>query len=82
MQIKEIEIKKIFAKILKTSISKVDDKLSMHTNEKWDSLSHLKLIIAIEGKLKISFDDQIVAQLISYKLIKLQLLKSKIKFSK
>jgi len=59
MLISEKEIKVIFSKILKIKLEKVNDKLSMNNNSKWDSLNHLKLIIALEGKFKISFKEKL-----------------------
>jgi len=79
MQILEKEIKKILAKILKIKISKITDDLSMNSYSKWDSLNHLKLIIALEGKIGVSFKENEVTQITSYKLIKLYLKKMGIK---
>jgi|TARA_B110000459_G_C16545588_1_gene464152 acyl carrier protein len=79
MQILEKEIKKILAKILKIKISKITDDLSMNSYSKWDSLNHLKLIIALEGKIGVSFKEKEVTQITSYKLIKLYLKKMGIK---
>ena len=79
MQILEKEIKKILAKILKIKISKITDDLSMNSYTKWDSLNHLKLIIALEGKIGVSFKEKDVTQITSYKLIKLYLKKMGIK---
>mgnify|MGYP001161233023 CR=1 FL=1 len=79
MVIEEKEIKKIIAKILKINISKVNDKLAMNSFSKWDSLNHLKIVLAIEGNLKVSFKEDDVTQITSYKLIKLYLKKMKVK---
>ena len=79
MVIEEKKIKKIIAKVLKINTSKVNDKLGMNSFAKWDSLSHLKIVLAIEGNLKISFKEEDVTQITSYKLIKLYLKKMKIK---
>tara|TARA_B100001175_G_C19212614_1_gene496661 strand:- start:165 stop:410 length:246 start_codon:yes stop_codon:yes gene_type:complete len=79
MVIKEKKIKKIISKVLKISTSKVNDKLAMNSFAKWDSLSHLKIVLAIEGNLKVSFKEEDVTQITSYKLIKLYLKKMRIK---
>jgi|TARA_B110000037_G_scaffold131551_1_gene149365 acyl carrier protein len=79
MKILETEIKKILAKILKIKISKITDDLSMTSYPKWDSLNHLKLIIALEGKIGVSFKEKDVTQITSYKLIKLYLKKMGLK---
>ena len=75
MKILEKEIKHVFSKILKEKSEKINDKLSMDTNSKWDSLNHLKLIIALEGKFKISFKAKDVPKITSFKLIKLNIKK-------
>ncbi|MAJ50475.1 MAG: acyl carrier protein [Flammeovirgaceae bacterium] len=79
MKISETEIKKILAKILKIKISKITDDFSMTSYPKWDSLNHLKLIIALEGKIGVSFKEKEVTQITSYKLIKLYLKKMGLK---
>ena len=81
MIVEEKKIKKIISKILKINISKVNDQLSMNSFAKWDSLSHLKIVLAIEGNLKVSFKEEDVTQITSYKLIKLYLKKMKIKIT-
>ena len=75
MIIKENEIKKIFSKILKTKTETINDKLSMDNFSKWDSLNHLKLIIALEGKFKISFKEKDVPSITSFKLVKAKIKK-------
>lgn len=78
MKILEKDLKKILAKILKIKTSEINDKLSMNTCLKWDSLNHLKIILAIENKAGVSFKEKEVTQIVSYKLIKLFLTKLKI----
>ena len=70
MIINEKDIKSVFSKILKVKPEKISDKLSMNTHSKWDSLNHLKIIVALEGKFKISFKEKDVATITSFKLIK------------
>ena len=47
----------------------------MNNFSKWDSLNHLKLIIALEGKFKISFKEKDVPSITSFKLIKAKIKK-------
>jgi len=79
MKFLEADIKKILSKTLKVKISKITDNFSMNSYPKWDSLNHLKLVIALEGKIGISFKEKDVTQIISYKLIKLHLKKMGVK---
>lgn len=76
MRIKEKDLKKIFSQILKIKINEISNNLSMNNNSKWDSMNHLKLIIALEGKLKVSFKEKDIPKIISFKLIKQNLIKS------
>ena len=74
-KINEKDLKKIFLKVLKINNDKISDKLSMNSYSKWDSLNHLKLIIALEGKFKISFKESDVPKMVSFRLIKLNIKK-------
>ena len=49
-----IEIKKIFKIVFKISINKINSKTSFKNVKTWDSLNHVKLIMALESKFKIS----------------------------
>lgn len=78
MKIKEKDLKKILANLFKMKISEINDNLSMNNCRKWDSLNHLKMIIAIESKFDISFQEKEVVNITSFKLIKLYLKKLKV----
>jgi acyl carrier protein len=80
MKYNELDLKKIFVKIFKVNIKLVNKDFSINKINKWDSLNHLRLILEIEHFFDISFDEKVVARLLSYKLIKLELEKSKIRF--
>jgi hypothetical protein len=47
---KEIELKKIISSATKISLTKINDKLSSKTNEKWDSLSQLHILSILDKK--------------------------------
>jgi acyl carrier protein len=80
MKYNELDLKKIFAKIFKVNIKLVNKDFSINKINKWDSLNHLRLILEIEHFFDISFDEKVVAKLLSYNLIKLELEKLKIRF--
>jgi acyl carrier protein len=80
MKYNELDLKKIFVKIFKVNIKLVNKDFSINKINKWDSLNHLRLILEIENFFDISFDEKVVARLLSYNLIKLELEKSKIRF--
>jgi acyl carrier protein len=80
MKYNELDLKKIFVKIFKVNIKLVNKDFSINKINKWDSLNHLRLILEIENFFDISFDEKVVARLLSYNLIKFELEKSKIRF--
>ena len=42
---------------------------SMDTIEKWDSLKHMKMIMALEQEFEVMFDDEDVVEMLSVPLI-------------
>jgi acyl carrier protein len=44
--------------------------------ENWDSLRHMSLVLALEEEFNIRFPDEMIEQLISFKLIELNLRES------
>lgn len=69
-KIEEIKIKQVLAKLFKLRLEEVADETSMDTVASWDSLKHLKLVLALEDELGISFREEETVELISYPLIK------------
>ena len=78
---KKIEegVKKIFKNIFKLSKIKINKKSNYKNIKKWDSLNHVKLIMAIESKFKIAIDPDAAISLLSYSDIINYLKKIKIK---
>ena len=62
-----IEIKKIFSKVLK--INKNIENANYKNCKNWDSLNHVKLIIAIQSKTKKNIDPDQAIKLNSFKAI-------------
>ena len=58
MTIKEKDLKNVLAILFKVDIDEINDDSSMDNVEKWDSLSHLKLVLALEDEFKISFTEE------------------------
>lgn len=72
------ELKKIFKTIFGLDVSKVNKKTNYKTIKKWDSLNHVKLIMAIESTFKISIDPDEGINFINYEII-LKYLKKNVK---
>ncbi len=65
----EHKIKKIMASVLELDEKDIDEKTSTANIEVWDSLRHMKLIMAIEDELGVEIDDEIIGEMTSYKKI-------------
>ena len=63
----EVELKKIFKNIFKIEKKKINKKSNFKNIKKWDSLNHVKIIMAIESKFKISIDPDKALELLSFK---------------
>ena len=78
MNYKNKQFLELIAEVLEVKKNSINDKSSIDNVEKWDSHAHLNLILALERKFKISFDDEEVVTLLTIKLIKLALEKHNI----
>ena len=65
----ESDLKDIFQNIFKVPKKKLNMKTNFKNLRKWDSLNHVKLIMAIESKFKISIDPDQSIDMLSYKSI-------------
>jgi acyl carrier protein len=63
----DVELKKIFKNIFKIEMNKINNKTSYKNIKKWDSLNHVKLIMAIESKFRISIDPDEALKLLNFK---------------
>ena len=61
------ELDNIFLTILNVPKSKKKNHLNFKNVKKWDSLNHIKLILAIESKFKIRIDPDASMSLMTYK---------------
>jgi acyl carrier protein len=60
------ELDNIFFLILKIPVSKKKNNLNFTNTKKWDSLNHIKLILAVESRFNIKIDLETTATLMSY----------------
>lgn len=74
----EDELKKIFKNIFKIEEKKINKKTNYKSIKNWDSLNHVKLVMAIESKFRISIDPDQSINFLSYNTI-LNYLKKKLK---
>jgi len=71
----EKKLKEIIATVLSVDISKIDEGASSETIENWDSLRHMKLMIALEDEFSLEFDDDEIMRMFDYKAVLEVLLK-------
>ena len=64
-------IKKIMSIVFDVPVDDLDEKATSNTVENWDSLNHMKLVLALEEEFGIQFKEQDALDLQSFKLIKL-----------
>ena len=65
----EEKIKKIMAKTFEIDINDISKNSSPSDFESWDSLRHLMLIVNLEEKFKIKFNDDELVSLIDFKSV-------------
>jgi acyl carrier protein len=65
------QLKELFRQVLK--IEHIKDDISQKTCDKWDSLSHLNLMVAIEQRFDISFEPEDIVEMNSLDLIEKKL---------
>ena len=63
------KIKEIIANILDIAMDLIDENSSPETIEKWDSLKHMNIIIALEEEFNIEFSDEDMLEMLNYQLI-------------
>ena len=57
-------------------IENIDETVSQKNCEKWDSLNHLNLVIALEEEFNVSFEPEEIAQMKDYSAVE-KLIKEK-----
>lgn len=80
MQIQEEKLKGVLAKVFGVEIGFITDDASPDTIEEWDSLRHMNLVIALEETFGVELDDDQVAEILTYKLIKIVLEEHSVEF--
>jgi acyl carrier protein len=76
----ELKLKKVLSDILKVEVTAVNEDTSVDTVDRWDSLNHLNLVLALESEFGVSFSEEQSVEIISYPLIKIVLQEHGVKF--
>lgn len=62
-------IKRVMSQILGVDPGSIVAESSPATIDRWDSLKHMQLIMALEDELGIQFPDEVIPELISFEAI-------------
>ncbi len=62
-------IKRVMSQILGVEASDIVADSSPETIERWDSLKHMQLIMALEDELGIQFPDEVIPELVNFAAI-------------
>ncbi len=62
-------IKKIMSVAFEIPLENITEEATVHSISKWDSLNHMKLVIALEDEFKIKFDQEEMLTLINFRII-------------
>jgi len=65
----DLQVKTIFSNLFSIEPSQIHSKLSPADVDKWDSLQHLNLVVAIEEEFGISIDAEQITEMLTYELI-------------
>lgn len=66
----ENRLKKVMASVFEVSEDTIDKNTSPDKIETWDSLNHMKLVVALEEEFAVKFKDEEILEMQNFKLIK------------
>jgi acyl carrier protein len=69
----EDKLKNVLADVFKIEAKTIGEDTSVDSVEKWDSLNHLNLVLALEEAFDISFTEEQTIEILNYPLIKMVL---------
>ncbi len=69
----EQKLKNLLSNVFNVSADSINENSSVDTIENWDSLNHLKLVLALEQEFDISFSEEQTVEILNFPLIKMTL---------
>ena len=69
--IDDMKLKDVLSNVLGVSIEEINDDSSPDSLDKWDSLSHIKLVMAIESEFEVELSPEDSMDMLSVKLIRM-----------
>ncbi len=76
----EVKLKKVLANVFDVDVNQINEDSSIDTLESWDSLNHLKLVLALEQEFDVSFTEEQSIEIMNFPLIKMTLQEHGISF--
>ncbi|WP_397383916.1 acyl carrier protein [Prosthecobacter sp.] len=67
----EIKLRRVFSQVLGLSEETVDDATAPDNTAQWDSLAHLRLVMAVEEEFGITIPAEQIMDMISFKIARL-----------
>ena len=80
MSTMEEKLKNVLADVFKIDALSIDENTSVDNVEKWESLTHLNLVLALEDAFNITFSEVQTVEILNYSLIKLVLQEHGVEF--
>ena len=65
----ENRIKNIMSSVFEIPVDKIEEHSSTDNIESWDSINHMKIVVALEEEFNVQFTDVEIIELINMKLI-------------
>ena len=72
--IDDMKLKDVISNVLGVSLEEINDDSSPDSLDKWDSLSHIKLVMAIESEFEVELSPEDSMDMLSVKLIRMILI--------
>ncbi len=70
MTTSESALKQVLADVFGVDASTITDDASVDSVEKWDSLNHLNLVLALEERFNVSLTEEQIIEMLNYPLVK------------
>ena len=67
----DLRLRRVFSNLFSIEPDRIHNKLSAADVDRWDSLQHLNLVIAIEEEFAITIDAEQITEMLTYELIAL-----------
>lgn len=69
--IDDMKLKEVISNVLGVSTEEINDDSSPDNIEKWDSLSHINLVMALESEFNVELSPEDAMDMLSVKLIRM-----------